>query len=236
MYLRSFHPRDLGNDCGTGFYAASHENDSEAVRVVIEKDGANWGRMGWIEATRHDTFCSTYFPTLIDGSPPAIYVCEKKQAIYCTNKAEGWDCSYLHDPLGSCRIFPGKDGTGVGYHYAGRGAEVPSSLNDRDVSYELISMESTLWPKRFDSLTYRTCWAFVSGGYNWDEELQLCGHALSEFGAKFNGDNYSLFGSKCAASAPWVYAFEAAGWGKWFIDPLFFYGAWHCDGSGEQYI
>jgi len=88
-----------------------------------------------------------------------------------------------HLPLFDCHIFPGMAGTGVGYHYAGRGAEVPSSLNDRDVSYELISMESTLWPKRFDSLTYRTCWAFVSGGYNWDEELQLCGHALSEFGA-----------------------------------------------------
>jgi hypothetical protein len=41
-----FHPRDQGNDCVIGYYFGSHENDSEAARVVIEKDGTSWGRMG----------------------------------------------------------------------------------------------------------------------------------------------------------------------------------------------
>jgi hypothetical protein len=225
-----FHPRDTGNPC---YLIGQHENDSESCRVVVLKDGSDWGTIQRIETVAHDSYSTMSNPTIINGSHPAIFVCERKHAIYGTIIAAGPDCCYLGP---GCIIFPGSEGTGVCYSYAGRGAEVPSSKNDRDVSYELISIESTLWAKRSESLTYRNCWYFVTGTYNWDEELQLCGHACSQFGSSFRGDNRSLFVSKCAATPPWAYAFEMGGYGKWFIDPLMFYGYQHCDGSGEQWV
>lgn len=162
---------------------------------------------------------------------------ERKHAVYGTNQAlQEWDCRY-HWPFIECQVFPSWEGTGVAYWYAGRGAEVPSNLNDRDVSYELINMESTLWPRRFDGVTYRNCGYFTSGLYDWDpEEPKDCGMWSSRFGSKFRGDNRDWGASKCAASAPWAYPFDVPWYGEWFLDPLYYYGYKHCNGSGEQYV
>lgn len=43
--------------------------------------------------------------------------------------------------------FPGGDG--VVYRVGAKG-ETPSSRNDRDVAYELVSLEETLWARRTD--------------------------------------------------------------------------------------
>jgi len=225
-----FHPRDTGGSGGLG----AHENDSEGCRVEILKNGSYWGKILRIGTVAHKNYYYNYNPTLVNGSHPAVYVCEKKHAVYGTNKAKGYDCLYLD--IITCRIFPGSEGTGVGYWYAGRGAEIPSNQNDRDVSYELINMESTLWPRRFNSVTFRNCGLFVSGYYNWDEEAQICGALCSEFGSKFRGDNHSSLATRCNAAAPWAYPFELSGFGAWFIDPLMYHCYKHCDGTGEQYV
>jgi len=96
-----FHPRDTGNPWGLGLYGWAHENDSEGCRVVIEKDGSNWGRIQNIETIAHESYYIYNNPSLINSSHPAVYVCERKHAVYGTNKAKSYDCWYLT----GCKIF-----------------------------------------------------------------------------------------------------------------------------------
>lgn len=233
-----FHPRDTGTKVGG---ADSHENDSEGCRVIVEKDGSYWGRIQRLETIAHEDYYTYWNPNLINGSRPAVFVLERKHAVYGTNHAESegdcWIC--FSEYLRECQVFPSCEGTGVGYWYAGRGAEAPTNLNDRDVSYELINIESTLWPRRFGGFTYRNCADFTSGYYWWDDEEGkgvYCHMWISRYGSRFRGDNFTWPSSTCRASAPWAYPFEEYPYyGKWFLDPLWWYSYNWC-GVGEQYV
>jgi hypothetical protein len=96
---------------------------------------------------------------------------------------------------------------GVIYRFSGRGSEVPKSNQDPDASYDLISIEETLWAHRFDVGTTYCCsdpYAFPSG-------------ATAAFGSAFNGPI-----GGCAAKPPWGWdqADDSIAKGDWFRDPL----------------
>lgn len=194
-----FHPKDLGNPAVGEMYA--HENDFEGCRVLVVKDGSQWGRFGWLETIAH-TENYRYYPGEVefDGSHPKVYVTPYKHAVYGTNDAKyDPDCWYL---IG-CRVFPSREDTGVIYRYAGI-AEVPESLNDRNVGYDLIDLTSTIWARRFE-WPHRECGDFATrcivlhpeqGGYLVE---------TASFGKKFGGDNYSYFATMCNVPPPWNY-------------------------------
>jgi len=137
-----FHPRDEGNpmcDC------SHHENDSEGCRVTIRKDGSYWGSFYFLETIAHHDIHSYPQVELVNGSHPAVYVKQKKHSVYGQNEARQIQDCYWNPLNPTCRVFPSDtDGTGIGYWNAGRGAEIPESVNDRDVSYELLSLDE-IW-------------------------------------------------------------------------------------------
>ncbi len=214
IYYMFFHPKDDGNPAWNKIWPDAHENDSEGCRIVIEKDGSYWGKLYCLETIAH-TNKYRYYPDSIKivNGHPAVYITPYKHAVYGVNRAKDYDCDYLHE--GDCRIFPSESGTGIIYHFAGRGAEIPAHINDRDVSYGLINLKNTIWAKRFGK-PHKDCDYFVRRpGANPD----------AKFGAKFGGDNHQAKSSPCAATTPWNYKIGPpmyAG-GRWFIDPLFYY-------------
>ncbi len=217
-----FHPRDDGNplcDC------SKHENDFEGCRVIIQKDGSYWGTLSQLETIAHtEKYTYPHWQVeLVNGSHPAVYVKQRKHSVYGTNYALfQYDCNWSASL--TCRVFPSdEDGTGIGYWYAGRGAEIPESKNDRDVSYELIELTPTIWERRFGE-PFRDCVEFTTGGGN---------PPTAWFGCKFAGDNYKKpWADRCSATPPWDYGFDSEYKGAWFIDPIKYYD-W-C--AGETYV
>jgi hypothetical protein len=102
---------------------------------------------------------------------------------------------------------PGFSFPGVIYRFAGRGAEVPENNQDLDVSYDLVSIEDTLWARRFDVGTTYCC----------SDPYAFPGGSTGAFGSAFNGP---LGG--CAAKPPWGWdqADDNIAKGDWFRDPL----------------
>lgn len=215
-----FHPRDEGNPlCNCG----KHENDFEGCRIIIKKDGSYWGTIILLETIAHTSKYTYTSWTLINGSHPAIYVKQRKHSVYGANYALAQqDCNWSGNL--TCEVFPSdEDGTGIGYWYAGRGAEIPENVDDRDVSYELIELTPTIWARRFGD-PFRDCIEYTTGGGQ---------PSTAWFGAKFSGDNYvAPYGFQCQATPPWDYGFDSNLKGAWFINPLAYY--WW--GTGENYI
>ncbi len=171
-----FHPRDEGNPICN---CSKHENDFEGCRLLIQKDGS-WGQLIQLETIAHTSRLTYRKADFVNGSHPAVYVKQRKHSVFGENSALPMpqDC---WDDLVDCTVFPsGEDGTGIGYWYAGRGAEIPESKNDRDVSYELIELTPTIWERRFGE-PFRDCVEFTTGGGD---------PPTAWFGCKFAGDNY----------------------------------------------
>jgi len=79
---------------------------------------------------------------------------------------------------------------GIIYRFAGRGAEVPRNNIDPDVSYDLISIEDTLWAKRSEIGT--------TSLYCCGDSYSLPGGQTMLIGSAFNGPI-----GGCAAKPPW---------------------------------
>jgi len=228
-----FHPRDTGNP--EYFYWWAHENDFEGCRCVILKDGSEWGNLFLLETIHHhdQSFYNIWIE--FEGSHPIVYVTPYKHAVYGENMASwSWDCAYLGP---GCRVFPSKkDGTGVIYRHKGI-AEEPLDQNDRDVGYDLIDLKDTIWARRFGD-PHRTCDYFIKKGIRLSPNS--CGYIIekAQFGAKFDGGNYSLGATACYVGPPWNKGFDNLG--IWFIDPLLHYEdaqgqSWACTGEGYVY-
>lgn len=151
-----FHPRDYTARPMEGFVPKTeHENDMEGCTLVIEKDETAWGRPILLETLAHDHFYkydNPHYPQVEEGSAsldgsivflkqedatrhrqPAIYIEPEGHGVKAATE-QVLDSSFQHP--------------GVIYRFAGRGAEVPPSNTATDVSYDLISIEETLWAKR----------------------------------------------------------------------------------------
>jgi hypothetical protein len=168
-----FHPRDTKT-------FGPHENDWEGARITVEKDGSYWGAFRKMETMSHSGLHTTTAPQWANNRP-VVWV-----------EAKGHGAEVFNDG-----IFPDDCG-GLGLWYAGRGAEVPSHCNDRDVSYDLIPFEETLWPLRSQSAT----------GGPFAETFVWFNNAY--FGGRYYDDD------GCHAKPPWAWTSDG---GQWFLAP-----------------
>jgi hypothetical protein len=210
-----FHPRDYTARPFEGFAPKTeHENDMEGCTLTIEKDGSPNGRPILLETLAHDhfyTYSNAQYRRVqsgrarLDGSIVFLdredLMHPKQPGIYIEPEGHGVTGA------GSEVLQSGYSFPGVIYRFTGRGAEVPESNLDPDVSYELISMEETLWQRRFDVGTTYCC----------SDPYVFPGGAAGAFGSAFNGPV-----GGCAAKPPWGWdqADDNIVKGDWFRDPL----------------
>jgi len=220
-----YYAQDLGDPISG--YMGAHEHDWEGCRVVVKKDGSDYGSLAILETLAHYNNLHYFEVEIEDGSHPVVYVVPFKHACYGHNYSETWtDCFFL--PPG-CRIFPSRNNTGIIYRYTGS-ADLPDS-NAPGIQvkgYDLLDFTYTIWPRRFQG-------PFV----NWKEFIQHCvflgqtgGTYIPfyvRFGSNFEADNYIYPSGSCHDMPPWNrdmdnFLPDPPQPGLWFIEPIFFYG------------
>jgi len=210
-----FHARDYTAQPFEGFAPKTeHENDMEGCTLTIEKDGTPYGRPILLETLAHDhfyTYANTDYRRVesprarLDGSIVFLDQSDpmhpKEPAIYIESEGHGVRAG------GTEVRQQGYSFPGVIYRLTGRGAEVPKSNQDPDGSYDLVSIEETLWAHRFDVGTTYCC----SDSYTFPNG------PTAAFGSSFNGPI-----GGCAAKPPWGWdqADDSIVKGDWFRDPL----------------
>ena len=202
-----YHARDYTAQPFEGFAPKiEHENDMEGCTLVIEKDGTEFGTVVLLETLAHDVFYKydnprarrlATGPASMDGSMelldgrPAVYIEPEGHGV----KAAGPELTQTFTP------FPG-----VIYRYTGEAA-VPRSGRDPDATYDLLSIEDTLWARRFDVGTLFCC----------ADPFVMSDGTTSNLGSAFNGPI-----GGCAAKPPWGWDQDgdAIAKGDLFRDPL----------------
>jgi hypothetical protein len=191
-----YHPRDWTECyvpiCG---WMSKHENDMEGALLIVRKDGTPFGRFEGMVTVFHLDFFSftpagsplTAGQATIDGQvimqpgpdglPHPVTFQEARG-----HGLKAWDGS----------DFPGHDG--VIYSPSKTTAEVPSSGNDRDVTYQLVDIFAPdgLWSRRFNRETFAS-WGVFQGDngpndkahapWRWDDQDdggQLLGGELAD--------------------------------------------------------
>jgi len=218
IFYAFFHPRDWNDvpDAGAG----EHENDMEGVMLVIRKVG-KFGYLELMETRAHmdyyqyiNSSCNIQEKNeTIDGSVqfdngtdvqgggriPIVFIEAKGHGVYAYGDGG----------------LPGGDDW-VEYWYYGF-AEEPSGGNDRNVSYDLIPILTTLWPYRFN----------IGDGKTYDKPFVYQGHRYSfslKIGSAFDGSGPGALSPEDAANPPWgwndtngIGSFDRAG--DFFFDP-----------------
>jgi len=230
-----YHVRDYTARPFEGFAPKTeHENDMEGCTLTIEKDRTRWGKPVLLETLAHDHFYVYENPhnrRVNAGNAPddgAIVFLKQEDETHHRQPA-----LYIEPEGHGVKAAPNqvKDSNyqhpGMIYRFAGRGAELPQSNKDPDVSYDLISMEETLWAKRNE--------VGNTSLYCCTDSYALPNGQTVSIGCSFNGP----IGS-CSAKPPW-------GWdqaddgpikkGDWFRDPLFAYNQQlRVEGFAGKYI
>ena len=202
-----FHPRDYTARPYEGFAPKTeHENDMEGCTLTIEKDGTEFGRVILLETLAHDVFFKYARPDTdrvsagamrLDGSiqfvagRPAIYIEAEGHGV----KAAGAELTESRVPF-----------SGVVYRFTGQAA-VPTSHRDPEATYDLVSLEDTLWARRYDVGTTYCC----------ADPYAMSRGRTARLGSALNGPI-----GGCAAKPPWGWdqADDAIAKGDWFRDPL----------------
>lgn len=196
LFYALFHPRDYTPDpCETS--DGCHENDMESIQVVVAKDGTPLGRLQAVEALAHGHICLysanravqdnhlwVVSSVRLEGSHPIIYVETYGHGIYGHRQ----------------RLGPH-----VVVYRVGERAEVPESLADDDVSYQLVTIHDTIWMHRDE----------IGPGLAFDQPFDYRGHTLPY---AIDGDDYG----QDKANTPWGYnqeTGEVLSRGDWFLDP-----------------
>jgi len=202
-----YHARDYTARPYEGFAPKTeHENDMEGLTVTIEKDNTPFGKVVLLETLAHDVFFKydnrdnrRVAPgslkldgsmTFVDGRP-AVFVEAEGHGVKAASRAVA----------GSLNSF-----AGIVYRYTGQGA-VPQSNRDPKATYDLVSIEDTLWARRFEVGTLFCCA---------DSYVMADGRTVG-LGSAFNGPI-----GGCAAKPPWGWdqASDTIAKGDWFRDPL----------------
>ena len=209
IFYMIYHPKDWSAVLP---YFDEHENDMEGAMVVISKDGTQYGSLLLVETRAHTDFYQyTNDPNISTGSDdvdggilldthrPRLYVEAQGHGVYCDpNKA---DDLYSYDGI-------------VIYRFESNTTEYPSTGNNENVSYSLIPIIKSLWPRRYD----------MGDGKTYDQPFLYQGARYSfvnETPAAFDGDNGN---GDDKANPPWgmddgndgdVYQ------GDWFFDPAY---------------
>jgi hypothetical protein len=217
LFYSLFHPRDYTyEDCATS--GGCHENDLESIQLVVEKDGTRFGRPRALETLAHNAIYLYTFDDTVDGNFLAVTgmaVLEGDHpVVYVEALGHG---IYGHAGTGSL-INPFLFRGGVVIYRVGEKAEVPQSVDDEQVSYKLLPIYATLWPRRDD----------VGDGRTFDGPFTYRGQELPK---SIDGDD---FGTD-KANTPWGYyqtTGEVLSRGDWFLDPAKAL-AYHASFSGD---
>jgi hypothetical protein len=198
----------------------AHENDLEGVLVVVAKGGNDIAsaRVVYVETLKHNTFVS-----FIAG--------EAAHPRYNNIKADGHNVLVYIEPMGhGIEAYTGEDAQTLNtefviYRFTGT-AEDPEEVKEGPVGYDLVPIETTLWPraKPTHPNTKRMYGIFNNYGVRSIHVLQPNGKPakksvrLGRLGSAFLGK----VGGKNMARPPW-------GWfdrnrrrdplGYWFFDP-----------------
>src|SRR5512132_3346457 len=145
-----YHARDFTARPYEGFAPkAEHENDMEGMTLTVEKDGSPFGKVVLLETLAHDIFYKyenrdnrkvSNGALKLDG---AITFVDGRPAIYVEAEGHGVKAA-SRSVANSGSSFPG-----IVYRYTGKAA-VPESNRDPNGAYDLVSIEDTLWARRFD--------------------------------------------------------------------------------------
>jgi hypothetical protein len=201
-----YHPRDYTARPYEGFAPKTeHENDMEGCTITIEKDGSPFGKIVLLETLAHDVFFKydnrdnrrvANGSLKLDGS---MTFADGKPAVFIEAEGHGVKAA-SRSHVASRGNFPG-----IVYRYTGTAA-VPESNRDPNATYDLVSIEDTLWANRFDVGSTFCCA---------DDYAMKAGTA--RIGSAFNGPI-----GGCAAKPPWGWdqATDKIAKGDWFRDPL----------------
>ncbi len=209
IFYMLFHPRDWSAALP---YFDEHENDMEGAMLVISKDGTKYGSLLIMETRAHTDFYQySSDPNITSGSDdvdgpivcdvyrPCLYVEAQGHGVY--GDADRVDNLYSYDGI-------------ITYRFENNNTEYPTSGDDENVSYALLSILKFLWPRRYD----------MGDGSTYDQPFLYQGARFSfvnEIPAAFDGDNGS---GDDKANPPWgmddgndgdVYQ------GDWFFDPAY---------------
>ena len=196
LFYSLFHPRDYTSvPCEQS--DGCHENDMESMQVVVAKNDTPFGRLQAVETLAHShiylytadqsvsgNFLKVRGSVRLEGSHPVVYVETYGHGIYAQRKI-----------LVPYRVV----------YRVGERAEVPENLQDKDVSYQLVSIYDTLWARRDE----------IGEGRAFDQPFDYRGHVLP---AAIDGDDYG----QDKANTPWGYNQETGDTlsrGDWFLDP-----------------
>jgi hypothetical protein len=202
-----YHARDYTAKPYEGFAPkAEHENDMEGCTLTIEKDGTAFGKAILLETLAHDVFYKYNNRSVgrvsdgalkLDGSFTLV---DGRPAVYVEPEGHGVRAASAGTARGS-ESFPG-----LIYRYTGT-ASVPRSHHDHEATYALLSIEDTLWTRRFD----------VGSTFCCADAYTMPGGTSANLGSAFHGPI-----GGCAARPPW--GWDQAGdkilKGDWFRDPL----------------
>ncbi len=169
----------------------------ESIQTVVAKDSTPWGRLQAVETLAHShiylyaadqslegNFLKVKGSVRLEGSHPVVYVETYGHGIYAQRKV----------------LVPHT----VVYR-VGERAEVPESLKDDDVSYQLVSIYDTLWVHRHE----------IGPGRAFDQPFDYRGRILP---SAIDGEDYG----QDRANTPWGYNQEIGDTlsrGDWFLDP-----------------
>ena len=207
LFYSLFHPRDYTYEwladghCKSG---GCHENDLESIQLTVEKDGTPFGLPKALETLAHDSIYLYTFDDSVTGNFLDVTgAAEQEQGrpvVYVEALGHG---IYGHS-TGSSLTQPPYFG-GVVIYRVGEQAEVPESTKDEDVSYTLVPIYTTLWPRRED----------IGDGKTFDGPFDYRGRTLPK---SIDGENFG----PDKANTPWGYG-QATGStlsrGDWFLDP-----------------
>ena len=202
-----YHARDYTARPYEGFAPKTeHENDMEGLTITVEKDDTSFGKVVLLETLAHDVFFKydngdnrrvSNGSLKLDGSMTFV---DGRAAVFV--EAEGHGVKAASRSVASnLESFPG-----IVYRYTGQ-ASVPRSNRDPGATYDLVSIEDTLWARRFEVGSMFCCV---------DPYVMADGNTVS-VGSAFNGPI-----GGCAAKPPWGWdqVDDQVAKGDWFRDPL----------------
>lgn len=195
LFYALYHPRDYtAEPCEVS--DGCHENDMEALQVVVRKDSSAFGRPQALLTLAHNHIYLYRFDNTVrrgtlkvegaatlDGSHPVV-----------------WVEAYGHGIYGKRRRLEGD----VLIYRLGEVAEWPAATSGA-AHYRLLSIYDTLWQRRTE----------IGKGKLFDQPFIYRKHVLP---ASFDGDNFGVD----KANAPWGYNQEIGDVlhrGDFFLDP-----------------
>ena len=242
IHYAAFHPRDYkggerkglilseiiregvkrtGDNDPTGLLSeagVAHENDLEGVLVVVAKDGKDLKRARpvFVETLHHNDFS----PYLAESAPKGFGIFktdDRRVLLYVEPKGHGIEAYSGDEKQTAKKEF-------LIYKFTGK-AEDPDKQENSAVGYELLPIETTLWPRARarhgdEGETYATVHDFGEISINLRQSNGSAATKIEvgELGATFAGDS----GGLNMARPPWAWydkSHRGDPLGLWFFDP-----------------